>query len=288
MPCTSPLKGYRHVVDGTITFRETGDNRPITLPCGQCMDCRLTKSREWAMRCVHEAQEHKKNSFITLTYDDEHLPRDGALDRSHLTKFFKRLRHHMGPFRYYACGEYGDTTKRAHYHACIFGHNFAHDRIPFGRSANNAPTYVSQTLTTIWGMGHCVIGELNFETAAYTARYVTKKQTGPGAVLHTNIDFTTGEMREVQSPYAVMSKRPAVGLIWLLRHFKEMEKGYMYSNGHKVAPPKYYQRIYGEINPTIAEETKYQRTKNAPSFDDNELKTRATITRAKTLSKRKI
>lgn len=130
------------------------------------------------MRCVHEAQLHEENSFLTLTYDDEHLPENGSLHKPDLQKFFKRLRFHTGKeIRYYACGEYGEKTLRAHYHVCLFGHNFSNDRQPFRRIGEHI-LYTSKTLTDIWGLGNTSIGDLTFESAAYTARYVMKKQTG--------------------------------------------------------------------------------------------------------------
>ena len=85
----------------------------IVLPCGQCMACRLNKSRDWATRCVLEAKMHKDNCFVTLTYDDAHLPSDYGLQKDDLTKFFKRLRFNTGAkIRYYAAGEYGELYNR--------------------------------------------------------------------------------------------------------------------------------------------------------------------------------
>lgn len=105
MQCTSPIR----IRNGTF-------------PCGKCLSCRIAKSREWSARLVHELGAWSDALFVTLTYDDEHLPENRSLVKSDLQKFFKRLRkNYKKPLRYFACGEYGDTTMRPHYHAIIYG-----------------------------------------------------------------------------------------------------------------------------------------------------------------------
>lgn len=102
MPCYYPLHGwrarrpeksgrYRVVFNPSQGMRDL----PITVPCGQCIGCRLERSRQWAVRCVHEAQLHERNCFITLTFDDEHLPSGGSLDVTVCQKFYKRLRKNL-------------------------------------------------------------------------------------------------------------------------------------------------------------------------------------------------
>lgn len=93
MACYAPLSAWKKP-GGGITFKQSEATglRPIKLPCGQCLGCRLDYSREWAVRCTHEALLHQENSFITLTYDDEHLPWDRGLRKKHWQDFAKRLR----------------------------------------------------------------------------------------------------------------------------------------------------------------------------------------------------
>lgn len=127
---------------------------------------------------------HKHNCFLTLTYDDNHLPEYGQLVKSDLQKFFKRLRHH-GKFSYVACGEYGDLRRRPHFHVALFGMDFSADRIEYGEGVKGDLIYVSPTVAKIWDMsvfpqGH-TIGSLTFESAAYIARYITKRVSGIGA-----------------------------------------------------------------------------------------------------------
>ena len=90
----------------------------IVYGCGQCMPCRHLRRKVWAHRIMLEAGQWNENCFMTLTYDDKHLPSDGSLDPKHLTDFIKRLRFHYRDrsIRYFACGEYGDDSWRPHYH----------------------------------------------------------------------------------------------------------------------------------------------------------------------------
>ncbi len=188
MTCYYPLKAALETGAGKrpLIYKKTKP-RPdklapgweaLDLPCNQCMGCRLDRSKEWAARIVHEAQMHQDKCFITLTYNKENLPHDGSLNKSHFQKFMKRLRRKYEPqqIRYFHCGEYGESDlRRPHYHACLFGIDFP-DRLPFS-SRNDITTYTSDTLTDIWGKGFTTCGELNYQTAAYTSRYIMKKVT---------------------------------------------------------------------------------------------------------------
>ena len=147
----------------------------IWLPCGQCIGCRLQRSREWAARCVFEASRHEHNSFITLTYAPECLPEDGSLHYEHFQKFIKRLRKRLWRYeddlkvRFFMCGEYGEQFSRPHYHAIIFGYDFP-DKVFWSRN-NGYPLYRSRMLEELWPFGYCTVGDVTFESAAYVARY---------------------------------------------------------------------------------------------------------------------
>ncbi len=167
MPCYSPLKGYVNLENGGIVFKRMKNAGAATdVACGQCLGCRLDKSREWAARIIHEAAMWDDNIFVTLTYDDEHLPRDGSLNKEHFQKFVKRLRKKFKGrvIRYYHCGEYGDELDRPHYHACFFNLDFP-DKELFKETDGNFLFY-SETLEKLWGNGFCTIGELTFQSSA--------------------------------------------------------------------------------------------------------------------------
>ena len=134
MPCYRPIKGYRsrrlnaETGKRPVVFnpRDGFYDQPVDLPCGQCIGCRLERSRQWAIRCVHEASLHERNCFITLTYRDECLPTNGSLDLDAFQKFMKRLRRRFGEgVRFFHCGEYGENFGRPHYHAILFNLDFS-------------------------------------------------------------------------------------------------------------------------------------------------------------------
>lgn len=238
-----------------------------------------------------EARLHQDNCFITLTYDDKNLPRDRSLDKTHLQKFWKRLRKHKGPFRYYACGEYGDLTKRAHYHACLFGMNFD-DRIVLKQDKEHT-LYYSQQLTDIWGYGHTSIGELTFETAAYCARYVLKKKTGlaKGQGLTYNLDEETGELVPVVQPFAAMSLRSAIAAQWLPQFHGDIysaDKDYLVIRGKKMKPPKYFDRLLDKIDPDRIDRIKEKRQRERKPLTLEELRAHEKITRARIIKKTKV
>jgi len=139
-------------------FRKGGQE----YPCGQCLPCRINRRRLWTHRLLLEQRSHEWSSFWTLTYDQEHYPINSSLQPKDTTKWLKRLRDTaQRPLRYYLVGEYGDQTNRAHYHVALFGIHHAE----------------TQLVTQTWGQGFCHGGELNPESAAYLAGYVTKKMT---------------------------------------------------------------------------------------------------------------
>lgn len=251
------------------------------------------------MRCTHEAQLHTENSFLTLTIDDEHMPEDGSLDKRHLQLFFKRLRKSLNNklIRYYACGEYGEKTRRAHYHVCLFGHDFS-DKIQFTRRGDHT-LYISPTLTQLWGMGQTSIGDLNFETAAYTARYVMKKQTGLAKGMYAQLDEQTGEIIQLQQPFAVMSlrcrgadgKTGGIGSEWIRRYHKDIynhEKDFIVMRGRKMKPARYYDEIYDTINPEHLAIIKAQRYKENEGQTQQQLDARASIAHARNKAKTQI
>ena len=104
MACYHPIKAYRarrlnpSGKRGIVfNIKDGYEDMPVELPCGQCMGCRLEHSRQWAIRMMHEASQYENNCFITLTYDNEHLPPDGSLQLSHFQDFFKRFRKKFVP-----------------------------------------------------------------------------------------------------------------------------------------------------------------------------------------------
>ena len=151
MPCYSPVKGWLARVKNAsgkrsvvFSFRDGLSDRPCSVPCGRCIGCRLERSRMWAVRCVHEAQLHSRNCFITLTFDDAHLDKSGSLVKRDFVLFMKRLRKRFGRVRFFHCGEYGSQLSRPHHHACLFGFDFD-DRV-FYKEKSGVRLYRSKAL----------------------------------------------------------------------------------------------------------------------------------------------
>lgn len=248
MACYSPLKGYKHLKDGSIGFTLKSklaaiDAQLSEIACGQCIGCKIQRSKDWAIRCTNEMYHHEQSSFLTFTYRDENLPENGSLHKQHLTTFFKSYRKWLqrnskNKIRYYACGEYGTKLDRPHYHALIFGHEFE-DREPKFRK-NGATYYVSKQLEKLWPHGNCIIAEACMGTAAYIAKYVTKKINGDQADSHYEIiNEETGEILHLQSEYTVMST--GIGRQWLDDFYKtELAKGFITHEGVKFRIPRYY------------------------------------------------
>ncbi|MBQ0045879.1 MAG: hypothetical protein KBS35_03255, partial [Mycoplasma sp.] len=153
--------------------------RFIEIPCGKCPECRVSHSREWAIRCMCELEsmsdiEKDRCWFITLTYDNQHNP--GFLVQSDVQKFFKRLRKKYKQFKikYFYCGEYGTNTFRPHYHVLLYNCPIM-DLNPLYVTRNSDMLFTSETIASIWGKGQIAIGALTLKSAAYTARYCLKK-----------------------------------------------------------------------------------------------------------------
>lgn len=277
MPCYFPLKGWRAARLNSQGNRPIVFNRsfayadlPVTVPCGQCMGCRLSRSRQWAIRCVHEAQAHAENCFITLTYSDDNIPDDRSLRVRDFQLFLKRLRRNTANrIRFYHCGEYGELYGRPHYHALIFGHDFP-DKLLWNTS-NNLPLYRSATLEQLWTMGYSSIGEVTFQSAAYVARYLLKKITGDPAQEHYEyVNPETGEVTQRKPEYTTMSRRPGIGRAWLDKYLSDVyPDDFIVIKGVKMPVPRYYDTQYEVRYPSDYLATKRERKREALLHVDN-------------------
>nr|AOV86334.1 putative replication protein VP4 [uncultured virus] len=198
---------------------------------------------DWTIRCLHEAQLHERNSFITLTYGRGQLPPHGSLRHEDFQLFLKRLRKRTpSGVRYYMCGEYGPLNQRPHYHANLFGVDFREDWKPQGKSKSGQIFYTSKTLEQLWGLGNVSVQPLTPQTAAYTAQYIASKLTGDaGKHAYTVTDPETGEVFHKDPPYAAMSLKPGLGADWYERHAHDVHRhDYCIIDGQKRAPPRFY------------------------------------------------
>lgn len=257
------------------------------IPCGKCLGCRLEYSKQWATRCMLELPYHEHSYFLTLTYDNDHLPfneyvnDDGeilehmTLRKSDLQKFFKRLRinyersGHDNHLKTYSCGEYGDKFGRPHYHCIVFGLSIDDLELDFVSPLGHK-YYKSDFINKCWPFGFVAIGEVTFETCAYTARYIMKKQKGEGAKIYEELNF--------EPEFTTMSLKPAIGYDYFIDNWETIydtdEVFISTKDGSKhFKPPRYFDTKLESINPdvlknikeirkTVAECTVRQKTAN--------------------------
>lgn len=256
MSCTSPLRGYQTQVGSPLVFSVAGyrpGSRHLEVPCGRCVECRLSRSREWAVRCVHEAQMHERSVFITLTYDDVHLPPALSLVYRDYQLFMKRLLKRFPGSRFFMCGEYGELRSRPHYHACLFGVGFE-DGVPWKKSESGEMLYRSALLDGLWSMGHASYGSVTMQSAGYVARYVLKKELGSSAGCRRDIfDPETGEILSRPHEFSQMSLRPGIGRSWIEKFWRDVyPHGYVVVDGSKMPAPRYYDKWFAVRDPVAA------------------------------------
>lgn len=277
MPCFHPLTGYRSKAGRNASGKwpvvfnlvEGISDEVVTLPCGNCVGCRLERSRQWAMRCVHEASLYQNNCFVTLTYNDESLRRLNrrvdldtgeifcSLNKRDVMLFMKKLRKRFGSgIRFFQCGEYGSVGFRPHHHVLLFNFDFP-DKF-YAETRNGVRLYRSHCLEEkigdaepLWPYGFSRVGALTFESAAYVARYILKKVNGDMAEDHYG-----GLLPE----YITMSRRPGISRGWFEKHFSDVYPlDQVIMRDMKLRPPRYYDTIYDSMEPFVMDDIRAKR-----------------------------
>lgn len=251
MACFHPVPAFR-TESGSVVMVERGSIvGALQLPCGRCVGCRLERSRQWVVRMMHEASLYGENGFVTLTYDDAHLPPGGSLRYSDFQGFMRRLRERLRRrdgtrVKFYMCGEYGEELERPHYHVALFGCSFRADRYVFAKGGSGKVVYRSPLLESCWELGSSCVGELTPESAGYIARYVLKKVTGPRSSEHYDkVDVDTGEVTHRVPEFAHMSLRPGIGGRWFERFASDVfPHDRVVLSGRASKPPRYYDTLF--------------------------------------------
>lgn len=247
------------------------------VPCGMCVGCRTAYAREWAIRCLMEEKFSTNSLFLTLTYDNEHLPvkefydpRSGEIySRGVLVKrdfqlFMKRLRLELPEgVRFMASGEFGELYKRPHFHAILFNAPIDDLKISVPAEANNGNAlYDSDLVRSTWKNGNISVGEVNYGTCAYVAGYVQKKEKGflkakaeardemlkrlipPDTVAPAPIETLAD-----RQPFLMSSRRPGIGRKYYDDHIQDIYERDSIIVKYKedvqnVQPSRYYDRLY--------------------------------------------
>lgn len=229
-----------------------GKENILPLPCGKCLACKLAHAKEWAVRCTLEALYHEDNYFLTITYDDDHFPENGLLNRRDLTLFLKRLRARCGSFRYFGCGEYGSKTKRPHYHLLLFGLTL-NDLQPVGNGL-----YESKVLKLLWPYGFHYLGSVNYSSANYVAQYTTKKV-----------------FKDCSDEFLAASTMPGIGYQWCKDHLgKVLEYDAVFGDfgsSKAVKMPRYFEKMAEVLDSSKYVEVKQKRLDKSTAFQFNEM-----------------
>lgn len=280
MVCYYPLSAFRSIprscdLKSDIVFGLLycpDGYQPLTLPCGQCIGCRLEYSRNWAIRCIHEASLHESSCFVTLTYSDDHLPADGSLNLKHFQDFMKRLRKKFGAgIRFFHCGEYGALLERPHYHVLLYGIDFPDKKFwQMSRGKRSDRLYTSSILENLWGKGFAPIGSVSFESAAYVARYIMKKQRGKSSryvrcsdgtlAVEKSSCYVDDYYQGKKPEYVTMSRRPGIASDWFAKFSSDVyPSDFVVVNGRKSRPPRYYDKLFEKLDPVVYDNVKLLR-----------------------------
>lgn len=259
MACTAPQRFYKAdpaLNDGKAGLTKNakkaklllGQPSFITVACGKCVGCRLQRSYEWSLRIVHENKLHDVDgSFITLTYDDEHVPSDYGLHYEDFQLFMHRLRKRMpGCGRFFMSGEYGDQFGRPHFHAILFNCQFPDRKFWKTQDGNNY--YTSEILSGLWmNKGFATIGDVTLSSAGYVARYAMKKISGATDVYQfADVD---GEVHDRVPPFCHMSLKPGIGYEWFQRYHSDVfPADHLVFDGRKFPVPRYYTKLWEQMN----------------------------------------
>lgn len=289
--CNNEFPGYEFYEKQNKTFQNIGSLYEfIKIPCGDCVGCQEAYSKEWATRMTLEAEKWPSNYFLTLTYDDYHIPiqdelcnkktgeifendnwMQGTVLKEDCQKFLKDLRRqweyhykHQG-IRFYLSSEYGPSTNRPHYHMILFNFPIPVEELEIRKVDRDGNIHwTHKRLEKIWGKGFIDLCEVNWDTCAYVARYVMKKMKGKKP---DEWYYEQGMAPE----FNLMSRMPGIGMDFFSKNFQKIyQRDEIILKGHRekiqpVKPPKYYDRKFDLINPEEMKKIKEKRKMIAAS-----------------------
>lgn len=232
-------------------YARYGKDSVLSLPCGHCLSCRLNKGREWAVRCVLEASLYNSNYFVTLTYDDDHLPSSSLNARRDVQLFLRMLRRECPGVRYFGCCEKGSKTKRFHHHLILFNCDL-NDYRPLHKNYKGGYIYSSKLVEKLWSKGNVCIGEVNYTTCGYVAQYAAKKV-----------------FNDDKDEFIYMSNRPGIGAKWFEKHVDIFKDDAIYGRfgfTKSAKIPRYFEKLYELIDPVDLASVKEKRIDKSSEF----------------------
>lgn len=251
--CTRELTAYHNPDGGRPIFGWEGIKnglQELKLPCGKCPECCKDYYTMWATRGSRELAQWDSSLFITLTYDDQHLPENKSLNKKHVQDFIKRVKKHFksskeNPIRQTYCGEYGTKTNRPHYHVILYNCDFL-DKKKHRKTDQGQQVFTSETLTGLWGKGLCEFGFATAGGIAYLYKYILKKKTRkektkPLSIEHGDTTY------DVEHEFIESSRNPGIGA-WM-RDSASIKNGFLTVNGVKKKLPKYYLEYLRKTDP---------------------------------------
>lgn len=274
MTCFYPLKVARLYDPDSHTYSISYSTKDLDHPdcvgylrkaCGQCIGCRIEKSRQWAMRCVKELGPNGEGAFLTLTYNNENLPADGSLQKKYFRGWMKRLReriryHYGKTIRYFCCGEYGEKLGRPHYHAVIFGFDFPDKQLRSVSRGNKL--YTSKFLDKAWKKGFHLIGNVTFHSCQYVAQYVNKK------VISRNSQKVKDYYQNKEIEFHTQSTRPGLGFDHWDEFYTDIYPSDRFVHmGKEMKPPKYYDYLLKKHHPELWKQVVEKRIESYENSD---------------------
>ena len=238
-------------------------HEPVVVSCGCCPSCVLRRSAVQTNLLTAYSAQFRYVYFVTLTYAPDFLPEGGTLVRKHVQDFLKRLRDRFSDqkIRVFYCGEYGENFSRPHYHLCLFNCTFKDGVRWFSNNGNWI--YRSKLLEELWPFGNSSFSDFTFETAAYVARYCTKKISGSLADEHY-----AGRLPE----FCGMSLKPGIGSSWFDKYGESdlFPHDNVIVRGARCKPPRYYDKLRDRVDPDGLAKAKQVRQELADECaDDN-------------------
>lgn len=247
--------------NGGIVPRYTDQRvRWVPIACGNCMECRKKKSREWQARLLEDIKEHKNGIFITLTFSDQSIAEltdiinkeqidketgevfkrnikgyqlDNLIATIAMRRFNERWRKkYKKAIRHWMVTELGHNgTQNIHLHGIMW------------TELNKLEAY--KEIEEIWKYGHIWPREkqdrintyVNEKTVTYTTKYVSK------------LDQHHKNYKSIILTSAGIGSNYLKGYEWKQNKFNNTNTntGYRTKTGHIISLPIYWRnKIYTE------------------------------------------